>query len=192
MPTVLRALNPIGVPIAIGDVAGYLAGKVSIENPVPTRASQVSAPTFNASATRACVTSLATLKSDWWPFQPRFRNSEIPDHPLSRVTTRGGRSRRFRIRIPKNWLRHCLRQARSACARERSDEAIHRATKKHGSLHAARHRARIRATRWLAIRGIHRHTRTPLSHATPTNFNCDFKLSRDSRRSMTELLRSEL
>lgn len=67
MPTVLRALNPIGVPIAIGDVAGYLAGKVSIENPVPTRASQVSAPTFNASATRACVTSLATLKSDWWP-----------------------------------------------------------------------------------------------------------------------------
>src|SRR6267378_4271261 len=60
-------------------------------------------------------------------------------------------------------LRHCLRQTRSVCARERSDEAIHLSfrgrmdcfaalamTERRGLLRGAC-RACIRATRWLAM-----------------------------------------
>ena len=48
--------------------------------------------------------------------------------------------------------RHCLRQTRSDCARERSDEAIHSfPAQQNGFLRGACHRARIRATRWLAM-----------------------------------------
>ena len=60
---------------------------------------------------------------------------------------------------------HCLRQTRSVCAREQRDEAIHGAsqvenwiaslalamtTMGRGLLRGACHRARVRATRWLA------------------------------------------
>src|ERR1700753_3405520 len=48
--------------------------------------------------------------------------------------------------------RHCLGQTRSVCAREQSDEAI-QSIRLCGSglLRGACHRARIRATRWLAM-----------------------------------------
>jgi hypothetical protein len=45
---------------------GYFNGESLDRNPNSSSPSYVSAPTFNASATRACVTSLATLKSDSW------------------------------------------------------------------------------------------------------------------------------
>jgi hypothetical protein len=46
--------------------ADYLVGESLDINSISNSPSYVSAPTFNASATRACVTSLATLKSDSW------------------------------------------------------------------------------------------------------------------------------
>ena len=63
---------------------------------------------------------------------------------------------RMRREIVKPYLQlfqsHCLRQTRGVCARERSDEAIHSVfARRNGLLRGACHRARIRATRWLAM-----------------------------------------
>ena len=55
---------PSVVDIAPCSFRGHPSGGASIRNSISSSPSYVSAPTFNASLTRACVTSLATLKSD--------------------------------------------------------------------------------------------------------------------------------
>jgi hypothetical protein len=47
--------------------------------------------------------------------------------------------------------RHCLGQTRRVCARERSDRSNPHLLRGNGLLRGARHRARVRATRWLAM-----------------------------------------
>ena len=61
-------------------------------------------------------------------------------------------TRRFVRRRPSN-TRHCLRQTRSVCARERSDKAIQLclSRRRYGLLRGACHRAGVRPTRWLAM-----------------------------------------
>src|SRR5215213_8867291 len=59
--------------------------------------------------------------------------------------------RRAKARLRPRDFRHCLRQTRSVCAREHSDEAIHLPVMpRYGLLRGACHRAGIRPTRWLA------------------------------------------
>jgi hypothetical protein len=58
----LRGHSSEVLPLTQVALAGESLDRKSISN----SPSYVSAPTFNASATRACVTSLATLKSDSW------------------------------------------------------------------------------------------------------------------------------
>jgi hypothetical protein len=61
----------------------------------------------------------------------------------------------YRKKIVVVTERDCLRQTRSVCAREQSDEAIHSFfARRDGLLRGACHRARIRATRWLAMTGL--------------------------------------
>jgi hypothetical protein len=54
-----------------------LSGRPLIKSPSPARLHKVSAPTFNASVTRACVTSLATLKSDSWASTRSLSDKEL-------------------------------------------------------------------------------------------------------------------
>jgi hypothetical protein len=75
-----------------------------------------------------------------------------------------------RSEIDMAWQRHCLRQTRSVCARERMRRSNPLfLARQDGLLRGACHRARVRATRWLAMTAVNCLMNASAPHSPPSS-----------------------